>query len=58
MVEGYISGLWTSLCEYIIYKHWSQNTTRSPTVWLMLSRRRRRRPNINPTLGERVVFIG
>ena len=32
--------------------------TRWPNAWLMLGRRRRRRPNINPALGQRLVFSG
>ena len=32
------------------------NTIRSPYVGLMLGRRRRRRPNIKPTLGEGIAF--
>ena len=31
---------------------------RSPDVGLMLGRRRRRRPNIKPTSGQRVVSAG
>ena len=34
------------------------NKRRSPNVEVMLGRRRRRRANINPTLGEWLVFAG
>ena len=34
------------------------NTKRSPISGLMLAQRRRRRANIKPTLGERLVFSG
>ena len=34
------------------------NTRRSPNVGLLLAHRLRRWPNINPTLGERLVFAG
>ena len=32
------------------------NTRRRPNVGLTLDRRRRRRANINPTSGQRIVF--
>ena len=44
--------------KYSSYSHIPANTSPSPNVGAMLGQRRRRWPNITPTLGERQMLTG
>ena len=57
--ELYFSRTWTCVLEWFTLSLLGNNpayTRRWPNVGLILDRRRRRRANIKPTLGQRFVF--
>ena len=51
--------LWViTVCHDQFSLHFPANTIHSANVGLMLGQRRRRWPNIKPTLAERIVLAG